>query len=29
MLDITRGHIVVMESKAAAGKPDGKSLSMR
>lgn len=29
MLDITRGHIVVMESKAAAGQPDGKSLSMR
>lgn len=29
MLDITRGHIVVMESKDAAGRPDGKSLSMR
>ena len=29
MLDITRGHIVVMESKAAAGRPDGKTLSMR
>lgn len=29
MLDITRGHIVVMESKEAAGRPDGKTLSMR
>lgn len=29
MLDITRGHIVVMESKAAADRPDGKTLSMR
>jgi sugar lactone lactonase YvrE len=29
MLDITRGHIVVMESKGGAGRPDGKALSMR
>lgn len=29
MLDITRGHIVVMEAKAAAGRPDRDSLSVR